>query len=67
MEFWIDDCSNGTRLTDVAPRGKWNRLINVRIVYFELPPEWEQQLAKSKKEATYSSQNKIKNTGITLY
>lgn len=50
LEFWIDDGSNGTRLTDAAPRGKWNRLMNARILDFELPLEWEQQLTKSKKK-----------------
>jgi DNA-binding XRE family transcriptional regulator len=50
LEFWIDDGSNSTRLTDAAPRGKWNRLMNARILQFELPPEWEQQLAKSKQK-----------------
>jgi DNA-binding transcriptional regulator YiaG/NAD-dependent dihydropyrimidine dehydrogenase PreA subunit len=41
LDFWIEDGSNDNRLTDVAPRGKWNRLMNARILYFEIPPEWE--------------------------
>ncbi len=49
LEFWIDDGSYNTRLTDAAPRGKWNRLMNARISYFELPPTWE-SLAQSKKK-----------------
>jgi DNA-binding transcriptional regulator YiaG len=41
LDFWIADGSQNNRLTDVAPRGKWNRLMNARILYFEIPPEWE--------------------------
>ncbi|OCQ91154.1 transcriptional regulator [Oscillatoriales cyanobacterium USR001] len=41
LDFWIADGSKNNRLTDVAPRGKWNRLMNARILYFEIPPEWE--------------------------
>ncbi|MFW9263846.1 helix-turn-helix domain-containing protein [Nostoc sp. CALU 546] len=61
LEFWIDDGSNDTRLTDVAPRGKWNRLMNARILYFEMPPEWKKQLAKSqKKQRTTNCKTKLK-------
>lgn len=41
LDFWIADGSKNNRLTDVAPRGKWNRLMNARILHFEIPPEWE--------------------------
>ncbi|MCA1994378.1 MAG: 4Fe-4S binding protein, partial [Coleofasciculus sp. S288] len=46
LEFWMNDGNSDTRLTDSAPRGKWNRLMNARILCFELPAEWEQQLAE---------------------
>ncbi|WP_019487103.1 helix-turn-helix domain-containing protein [Kamptonema formosum] len=41
LDFWIADGSKNNRLTDVAPRGKWNRLMNARVLHFEIPPEWE--------------------------
>lgn len=41
LEFWTNDGSRNTRLTDAAPRGKWNRLMNARLLHFELPKEWE--------------------------
>lgn len=46
IDFWINDGSQDQRLTDPAPRGKWNLLMQARILEFELPSEWEQQLAK---------------------
>ncbi len=64
LEFWIDDGSgsHGTRLTDAAPRGKWNRLMNARILYFEMPPDWKKQLAKSKKKRRAAkSKTKLKS------
>ncbi len=48
LEFWIQDGSNETRITDASPRGKWNLLMNARILWFELPPDWEQRMTKTK-------------------
>ena len=50
LEFWIDDGSKHRRLTDASPRGKWNRLMNARILYFELPSGWERQVETAKKK-----------------
>jgi ferredoxin/DNA-binding transcriptional regulator YiaG len=52
LDFWINDGSQDQRLTDSSPRGKWNRLMKARISWFNLPPEWEQQLAKLDKKKT---------------
>ncbi|GBF82559.1 XRE family transcriptional regulator [Aphanothece sacrum FPU1] len=46
LEFWINDGSQKHRLTDAGPRGKWTQLMKARILNFELPSEWEEQLAK---------------------
>lgn len=40
LEFWTQDGSASQRLTDVAPRGKWERLLRARILSFELPGDW---------------------------
>lgn len=40
LEFWINDASSDNRLTDIGPRGKWNLLMNARILWFELPADW---------------------------
>ncbi|MBD1843957.1 helix-turn-helix domain-containing protein [Cyanobacteria bacterium FACHB-63] len=49
LEFWLNDGSGDSRLTDAAPRGKWNLLINARILSFTLPTDWEQSLELQKK------------------
>jgi len=46
LEFWMQDASSETRLTDTAPRGKWNRLVNARLLYFELPSDWRQKVTR---------------------
>ena len=46
LDFWINDGCQEHRLTDSGPRGKWNWLMKARILNFELPPEWEEQLIK---------------------
>lgn len=55
LEFWTNDGSGETRLTDASPRGKWNLLMNARILAFELPAEWrqvpEEQAKKQRKSA----------------
>ncbi len=68
LEFWTTDGGAETRLTDAGPRGKWNLLMNARILSFELPPEWEQPIPKSEKNRrqTLTTRKKIKTTGDLL-
>lgn len=60
LEFWINDGGGETRLTDTGPRGKWNLLMNARILSFELPPEWDQQNSESDKKQRRSANTKKK-------
>ncbi|WP_414513180.1 helix-turn-helix domain-containing protein [Nostoc sp. PCC 9305] len=60
LEFWTNDGGAETRLTDTGPRGKWNLLMNARILAFELPPEWEQQISESEKKKTRTAKAKKK-------
>lgn len=60
LEFWTNDGGAETRLTDTGPRGKWNLLMNGRILAFELPPEWEQQISESEKKKTRTAKAKRK-------
>ncbi len=41
LEFWMEDGSQEQKLTDAAPRGKWKRLLNARLLKFELPETWD--------------------------
>lgn len=63
LNFWINDGCNQTRLTDSGPRGKWNLLMNARILWFELPTEWNQQLAdfEKKKQRIIAKKSKSKS------
>ncbi|NJR76774.1 MAG: helix-turn-helix transcriptional regulator, partial [Scytonema sp. CRU_2_7] len=54
LEFWTNDGGGETRLTDTGPRGKWNLLMNARILSFELPIEWEHQNTDSDKKSRRS-------------
>ena len=36
LDFWINDGHQDQSLTDHAPRGKWNRLMNARLLGFKL-------------------------------
>lgn len=65
IEFWINDASGNTRLTDTGPRGKWNSLMNARILSFELPPEWESGESE-KKHRTTKNRTSSKNTASYL-
>ncbi|AFZ27521.1 Helix-turn-helix protein [Cylindrospermum stagnale PCC 7417] len=60
LEFWINDGGGETRLTDTGPRGKWNLLMNARILSFELPPEWDQQNSESDKKQRQAANTKKK-------
>jgi DNA-binding transcriptional regulator YiaG len=61
LEFWINDAGGETRLTDTGPRGKWNLLMNARILAFELPPEWERQISESEKKQRRTARVKRKS------
>jgi DNA-binding transcriptional regulator YiaG len=56
LEFWTNDGSNDNRLTDAAPRDKWNRLMQARLLCFELPEGWEAQLTQSTQKKLRKSQ-----------
>ncbi|WP_017298862.1 helix-turn-helix domain-containing protein [Nodosilinea nodulosa] len=47
LEFWAEDANQALSLTDKAPRDKWQRLLNARLLGFELSEEW-QRTAKGK-------------------
>ncbi len=66
LEFWINDGGGTSRLTDAGPRGKWNLLMNARILSFELPPEIEQKLSEAQKKHQARSRRKVKTTGELL-
>jgi DNA-binding transcriptional regulator YiaG len=55
LEFWTNDGSNNNRLTDAAPRDKWKRLMQARVLCFELPEDWESQ-------STQATQKKVRKT-----
>lgn len=52
IEFWINDGSRVTRLTDAAPRDKWSRLMHARLQCFKLPEDWMQRSPKSARKKT---------------
>ncbi|ACK66273.1 transcriptional regulator, XRE family [Rippkaea orientalis PCC 8801] len=64
VEFWINDGSQEHRLTDSGPRGKWNQLIKARILTFELPPEWEEQLAKFERKKQQITNRKTRSKKV---
>jgi DNA-binding transcriptional regulator YiaG/Pyruvate/2-oxoacid:ferredoxin oxidoreductase delta subunit len=66
LEFWINDGGGSSRLTDTGPRGKWNLLMNARILSFELPQEWEQQTSDDKRLKTTKVKKIVKTTGGLL-
>lgn len=50
LEFWANDANQEVSLTDAAPRDKWKRLLNARLLGFELSPEWQQTVRSSLKK-----------------
>ncbi len=50
LEFWMNDGSRDIRLTDASPRGKWNLLMNARILKYELPADWVQPTKRTRQK-----------------
>ena len=65
MEFWINDGCNDTRLTDAAPRGKWDLLMKARILKFELPPVWDEQLSHWEKKKQQKTRSQNRNSKVS--
>jgi DNA-binding transcriptional regulator YiaG/NAD-dependent dihydropyrimidine dehydrogenase PreA subunit len=42
LEFWAQDANQALSLTNAAPRDKWQRLLNARLIGFDLSEEWQQ-------------------------
>jgi DNA-binding transcriptional regulator YiaG len=59
IDFWIADGSSGRSLTDASPRGKWKLLQRARVLQFDLPADWEQQLAKLEKKKQQRVNRKV--------
>jgi DNA-binding transcriptional regulator YiaG len=67
LEFWMEDGSQSQRLTDIAPKGKWNRLMKARIIQFELPEEWGQKIEKfENKKQKKASRKRSSSSVFTL-
>ncbi|MEL6385087.1 MAG: helix-turn-helix transcriptional regulator [Cyanobacteria bacterium J06626_18] len=47
LEFWADDANRALSLTDTAPRNKWKRLLNARLLGVEMPEEWQRSPRKT--------------------
>ena len=47
LEFWANDANQDLSLTDTAPRNKWQRLLNARLLGFELSDEWQQTVRRT--------------------
>lgn len=60
LEFWTNDGSNNSRLTDAAPRDKWKRLMQARVLCFELPEGWETKSSQATQQKLRKSQPKEK-------
>lgn len=50
LEFWANDANQSLSLTDKAPRDKWQRLLNGRLLGFELSDEWQQTAKRASKQ-----------------
>lgn len=42
LNFWADDANRDMSLTDTAPRDKWQRLLNARLLGFDVSEDWQQ-------------------------
>ncbi|NJL56082.1 4Fe-4S binding protein [bacterium] len=64
LEFWANDGTEGRRLTDAAPRGKWSRLMNARLLSFEFPSDWQPNSVESKKKQRSGDRKKTPKASV---
>jgi ferredoxin/DNA-binding transcriptional regulator YiaG len=64
LEFWTDDANQALSLTSTAPRDKWQRLLNARLVGFGLSEEWQQitkRTTKQRRRRSRSAKTNVPN------
>jgi len=66
LEFWTEDGSSHHRLTDIAPRGKWDRLLRARILAFDLPSDWGAPATPEKRKGRSPSRSRKSNVSHSL-
>lgn len=59
LEFWTEDANRALSLTDTAPRDKWQRLLNGRLLGFDCPEDWQQ---KAKRNTTARNRARAHST-----
>lgn len=62
VDYWINDACSDNPLTDFAPRGKWNQLLQARILTFSVPPDWDRLKPEQPKQHNAARQSKRKAT-----
>jgi DNA-binding transcriptional regulator YiaG/Pyruvate/2-oxoacid:ferredoxin oxidoreductase delta subunit len=50
IEFWTEDANRALSLTSAAPRDKWQRLLNARLVGFDLSDELQKITKRTTKQ-----------------
>lgn len=66
LEFWANDANRDLSLTDTAPRDKWQRLLNARLVGFASPEEWQQTSKRTTGTRRRKSQSPVTETSSHL-
>jgi DNA-binding transcriptional regulator YiaG/Pyruvate/2-oxoacid:ferredoxin oxidoreductase delta subunit len=62
LDYWINDACSDNPLTDFAPRGKWNQLLQARILKFTFPSDWDKPKTEQQKQRHSTRQTKRKAT-----
>ena len=71
LDFWVEDANRTDGLTANAPKDKWQRLLNARIIGFDLSDEWQGNVRRrnpkkrrqKSKHWTVTQKNKQKLSG----
>lgn len=68
LEFWINDAQGDHSLTDSAPRNKWPRLRQAKLLGFDLPTDWDDRksVPRSPTGTTASPSSASALTGATV-
>lgn len=57
LDFWADDAHRPLSLTDRAPRDKGQRLLNARLLGFDLSEDWQQSVGKTRPKRRRSAKS----------
>jgi DNA-binding transcriptional regulator YiaG len=67
LDFWIEDAGRKVSVTDSGQRGKWAHLCQARLLFDQLPADWNSQTLEKRKPGRKSRRSQPQESGCGIW